>query len=146
MIWSRPFSTDLVSPSPFSTRIWQQLKVFWTCVLLVSQLPLNKPKLTILLESRFLPYSKRILTIACTSYALRRDEGGLPEYAKKTNRFKVKVSMITQSFNRIHPITRRKYCRLLYRVSSISSNSSIYPFRTCLDFLLHCPDKLYGTF
>lgn len=43
-----------------------------------------------LTESCFLPYSKRILTIACLSYALRRDEGGLPEYAKKTNRFKVK--------------------------------------------------------
>jgi len=43
-----------------------------------------------LTESRFLPYSKRILLIACTSYALRRDEGGLPDYVKKTNRYKVK--------------------------------------------------------
>merc|ERR1711990_234080 len=43
-----------------------------------------------LTESRFLPYSKRTLLIACTSYALRRDEGGLPDYAKKANRYKVK--------------------------------------------------------
>ena len=111
---------DLVSPLLYRLGIAESVlnanmttvKSFLDLCLTGKSVSLNIPKLTILLESRFLPYSKRILTIACTSYALRRDEGGLPEYAKKTNRFKVKVSMITQSFNRIHPITRRKYCRL----------------------------------
>ena len=52
----------------------------------------NLKPLLIFLESRFVPFSKRVLLVSCASYALRRDEGGLPEYAKKNSRFRVKVS------------------------------------------------------
>ena len=50
-------------------------------------------------ESEFLIYSKRIQAIAVTSYVLTKfcfsSDAGLPDYAKRAPKFRIKVGSIT---------------------------------------------------